>query len=144
MIKTLEWTDAGVSFIDQTKLPTQEIYVLCKTYQEVAEAIRGMIVRGAPAIGVAAAMGLAASLLRVAHLPRERFLQVLDASADELVRARPTAVNLAWAVQRMRAAAAGAAESTAAVFEALHAEAEAIRVEDETMCRAMGSKPRDR
>jgi len=59
MIKTLEWTDAGVRFIDQTKLPTEETYVTCKTYQAVANAIRTMIVRGAPAIGVAAAMGIA-------------------------------------------------------------------------------------
>ena len=59
MIKTLEWTDAGVRFIDQTKLPTEETYVTCKTYEEVADAIRTMIVRGAPAIGVTAAMGVA-------------------------------------------------------------------------------------
>ena len=59
MIKTLEWTDAGVRFIDQTKLPTEETYVTCKTYEEVADAIRTMVVRGAPAIGVAAAMGVA-------------------------------------------------------------------------------------
>ena len=59
MVDTLEWTDAGVRFIDQTKLPTEEVYVTCTTYQEVADAIRTMIVRGAPAIGVAAAMGIA-------------------------------------------------------------------------------------
>src|SRR5664279_53371 len=59
MIKTVEWTDAGVRFIDQTKLPTEETYVTCKTYEEVADAIRTMIVRGAPAIGVTAAMGVA-------------------------------------------------------------------------------------
>ena len=59
MVKTLEWTDAGVRFMDQTKLPTEETYVTCRTYQEVAEAIRSMVVRGAPAIGVAAAMGIA-------------------------------------------------------------------------------------
>src|SRR5271165_344361 len=59
MIKTLEWTDAGVRFIDQTKLPTEETYVTCKSYEQVADAIRTMIVRGAPAIGVAAAMGIA-------------------------------------------------------------------------------------
>ena len=59
MIKTLEWTDAGVRFIDQTKLPTEETYVTCKNYEEVADAIRTMIVRGAPAIGVTAAMGVA-------------------------------------------------------------------------------------
>ena len=59
MIKTLEWTEAGVRFIDQTKLPTEEIYVTCSNYEQVADAIRTMIVRGAPAIGVAAAMGVA-------------------------------------------------------------------------------------
>ena len=59
MIKTLEWTPEGVRFIDQTKLPTEEVYVTCRNYQEVARAIRDMIVRGAPAIGVAAAMGIA-------------------------------------------------------------------------------------
>ena len=59
MIQTLEWTDSGVRFIDQTKLPTEETYVTCKTYTKVADAIRTMVVRGAPAIGVAAAMGIA-------------------------------------------------------------------------------------
>jgi len=59
LIQTLEWTDSGVRFLDQTKLPTEETYVTCKTYQQVADAIRNMVVRGAPAIGVAAAMGIA-------------------------------------------------------------------------------------
>src|SRR5258708_7305150 len=59
MIQTLEWTEQGVRFIDQTKLPTEESYLTCKTHQEVADAIRSMVVRGAPAIGVAAAMGIA-------------------------------------------------------------------------------------
>ena len=59
MFKTIEWTDDGVRMIDQTKLPTSEVYVTCRTYQEVAEAIRSMVIRGAPAIGVAAAMGIA-------------------------------------------------------------------------------------
>ena len=59
MIKSLEWTNVGIRFIDQTRLPTEEIYVTCTTYQEVATAIRDMVVRGAPAIGVAAAMGIA-------------------------------------------------------------------------------------
>ena len=59
MIQTLEWTDKGVRFIDQTKLPTEEVYVTCKTHEQVADVIRNMVVRGAPAIGVAAAMGVA-------------------------------------------------------------------------------------
>ena len=66
MIKTVEWTDSGVRFIDQTKLPTEETYVTCKTYEEVADAIRTMIVRGAPAIGVTAAHGRRARRARFA------------------------------------------------------------------------------
>ena len=140
-VRALEWAPSGaLRILDQTRLPNEERWLELDRVESVVEAIRMLRVRGAPAIGVAAAMGLAASLLRVAHLPRERFLQVLAASADELARARPTAVNLAWAVNRMRAAAAACTgESTAAVYEALHAEAEAIRLEDEAMCRAMGT-----
>jgi methylthioribose-1-phosphate isomerase len=138
-IRAIDWAPSGaLRVLDQTRLPTEERWIELDRVEAVVEAIRMLRVRGAPAIGVAAAMGLAASLLRIAHLPRERFMQVLDASADELIRARPTAANLAWAVQRMRAAAAAATDSTAAVFEALHAEAESIRLEDEAMCRAMG------
>ena len=139
-VRAVEWAPSGaLRILDQTRLPLEVRWLELDRIEAVVEAIRMLRVRGAPAIGVAAAMGLAASLLRVAHLPRERFLQVLDAGADELVRARPTAVNLAWAVARVRQAAHGAGDAaTAAVFEALHAEAEAIRVEDEAMCRAMG------
>src|SRR5438270_2613823 len=102
MIKTLEWTDAGVRFIDQTKLPTEEVYVTCKTYQEVATAITTMVVRGAPAIGVAAAMGVAlgahdAQANTVAEL-RMQFEKICDA----LAATRPTAVNLFWAIRRMK------------------------------------------
>src|SRR5207248_11519275 len=102
MIKTLEWTDSGVRFIDQTKLPTEEVYVTCRTYQEVATAISTMIVRGAPAIGVAAAMGVAlgtrdAQANTVTEL-RARFENICDA----LAATRPTAVNLFWAIRRMK------------------------------------------
>jgi methylthioribose-1-phosphate isomerase len=140
-LRALEWAPSGaLRILDQTRLPLEERWIELDRVEAVVEAIRMLRVRGAPAIGVAAAMGLAASLLRVAHLPRERFLQVVDASADELIRARPTAVNLAWAIGRMRVAAAGADGTTAAVFEALHAEADAIRLEDEAMCRAIGEQ----
>ncbi|MGA9568219.1 MAG: S-methyl-5-thioribose-1-phosphate isomerase [Candidatus Korobacteraceae bacterium] len=102
MIKTLEWTNAGVRFIDQTKLPTEETYVTCKNYEEVADAIRTMIVRGAPAIGVAAAMGVALGTLQsraqtLADLERE-----FDTICNTLAGTRPTAVNLFWAIRRMR------------------------------------------
>jgi methylthioribose-1-phosphate isomerase len=101
MIQTLEWTENGVRFIDQTKLPTEETYVTCKTHHEVADVIRTMVVRGAPAIGVAAAMGIALGAKNsqaetVADLERE-----LDQICEVLGKTRPTAVNLFWAIRRM-------------------------------------------
>lgn len=102
MIQTLEWTDNGVRFIDQTKLPTEETYVTCNNYEQVADAIRTMIVRGAPAIGVAAAMGIALGVRdskaeNVGELKRE-----LDQICDVIGKTRPTAVNLFWAIERMK------------------------------------------
>src|SRR5512146_2373870 len=102
MIQTLEWTDQGVRFIDQTKLPTEEIYVNCTTYQEVADVIRNMVVRGAPAIGVSAAMGIALGVKNskaenVADLKRD-----FDQICDVIGKTRPTAVNLFWAIKRMK------------------------------------------
>ena len=98
MIKTLEWTDAGVRFIDQTKLPTEETYVTCKTYQAVANAIRTMIVRGAPAIGVAAAMGVA---IGVAQADPTDLDSQFEKICAELASTRPTAVNLFWGIERI-------------------------------------------
>jgi len=102
MIKTLEWTNAGVRFIDQTKLPTEEVYVTCKNYEEVAEAIRTMIVRGAPAIGVAAAMGVALGAQQSQATTMPEFEREFDAICNVLAGTRPTAVNLFWAIRRMR------------------------------------------
>src|SRR5450432_2555498 len=101
MIQTLEWTDRGVRFIDQTKLPTEETYVNCTTYLEVADVIRNMVVRGAPAIGVAAAMGIALGVQKskaedVGDLKRE-----FDEICKVIGETRPTAVNLFWAIRRM-------------------------------------------
>src|SRR5271166_2390005 len=102
MIKTLEWTDAGVRFIDQTKLPTEETYVTCESYEEVAAAIRTMIVRGAPAIGVAAAMGVALGI-RDSQAANYTELQIdFRHISDVLAATRPTAVNLFWGIRRMR------------------------------------------
>src|SRR5579884_998560 len=97
MIRTLTWTPEGVSFIDQTKLPTEEVYVLCRTYEEVAAAIKTMVVRGAPAIGVAAVSE-----------EMERVSRVITAT-------RPTAVNLFWAAERMRRVFDDSARSGASV-----------------------------
>ncbi len=102
MIKTLEWTDAGVRFLDQTKLPTEEVYVTCKNYEEVAEAIRSMIVRGAPAIGVAAAMGVALGASRSQAQTLPEFEGEFETICNVLAGTRPTAVNLFWAIARMR------------------------------------------
>jgi methylthioribose-1-phosphate isomerase len=102
MIQTLEWTNDGVRFIDQTKLPTEEIYVTCETYERVADAIQTMIVRGAPAIGVAAAMGIALGIRdSKAENPAE-LKQDLDRICDVIGKTRPTAVNLFWAIRRMK------------------------------------------
>jgi len=102
LIQTLEWTDKGVRFIDQTKLPTEEIYVTCTTYQQVADVIRNMVVRGAPAIGVAAGMGIA---LGLKHSKAET-VGDLKKDFDQICKAigetRPTAVNLFWAIRRMQ------------------------------------------
>lgn len=101
MIQTLEWTKSGVRFIDQTKLPNEETYVTCTTHQQVADVIRNMVVRGAPAIGVAAAMGIAVG---VSNSKADNF-SVLQNEFDDICKligeTRPTAVNLFWAIRRM-------------------------------------------
>jgi len=102
VIETLKWTESGVLFIDQTKLPVEEVWLNCATYEEVANAIRTMIVRGAPAIGVAAAMGIAlgARDLNVTSISefRNGFGQICRLMGET----RPTAVNLFWAIRRMQ------------------------------------------
>src|SRR5258708_10597439 len=101
MVQTLEWTSEGVRFIDQTRLPTEESYVVCRTHQEVAEAIRTMVVRGAPAIGVAAAMGIALGV-RNSHAKTAAELRPeFDRICEALRATRPTAGNLFWAIERM-------------------------------------------
>ena len=101
MIQTLEWTKSGVVFIDQTKLPTEEVYVTCGTHQEVADAIRNMIVRGAPAIGVAAAMGIALGVQKSKAKNLGDLQKEFSAICENMGQTRPTAVNLFWAIRRM-------------------------------------------
>ncbi|HET7752482.1 MAG TPA: S-methyl-5-thioribose-1-phosphate isomerase [Anaeromyxobacteraceae bacterium] len=116
----------GVRLLDQRRLPHEEIWLTLGTSDEVADAIRTLTVRGAPAIGVAAAYGLAAEALRGVTG------EALAAAADRMARARPTAVNLAWAVKRIAQRFAGGPE-------AVLAEAHAIRDEDEASCRRIGA-----
>lgn len=99
---TIEWTDEAVVMIDQRRLPVREIYVKCRTYQEVAEAIKEMIIRGAPAIGVAAAMGIALGAQGIKVAGFEEFYREYEKICDLLAATRPTAVNLFWAVDRMK------------------------------------------
>ena len=139
MIQTLEWTDQGVRFIDQTKLPTEETYVTCKTYEQVADAIRTMVVRGAPAIGVAAAMGIALAVKNskaetVGELKRE-----LDQICDVIGKTRPTAVNLFWAIGRMQEKFERLRiRPIAQIKEALVEEAQRMHAEDIAANQAMG------
>ena len=99
MVETIQWTDAGVVMIDQTRLPQVEAYIACTRYEEVAEAIRSMVIRGAPAIGVAAAMGVALGLLRADEFRLDQDFAQICAT---LAATRPTAVNLFWAIDRMK------------------------------------------
>src|SRR5579863_8169846 len=93
MVETIQWTDAGVVMIDQRRLPREQIFVTCRSYLEVAEAIRTMVIRGAPAIGVAAAMGVALGVAEGADF---------ETVCAELASTRPTAVNLFWGIERMK------------------------------------------
>ena len=139
MIKTLEWTDAGVRFIDQTKLPTEETYVTCKNYEEVADAIRTMIVRGAPAIGVAAAMGVALGTLQSTAKTLPELEREFDTICNVLAGTRPTAVNLFWAIRRMRDKFEQLrSQPVATIQRELVAEAQIMLVEDIAANEAMG------
>jgi len=139
IIKTLEWTDAGVRFIDQTKLPTEEVYVTCTSYQEVANAIKTMVVRGAPALGVTAGMGVALGV-------RESKAQTIDELTPEfeeicrvLAATRPTAVNLFWGIRRMQEKFARLrGMPVAEIKQELIAEAQRMHLEDIAANEAMG------
>jgi len=139
MIKTLEWTDDGVRFIDQTKLPTEEVYVTCKDYEEVATAIRDMIVRGAPAIGVAAAMGIA---LGVRDAEGDHFAELrrqFDQICDTMGETRPTAVNLFWAIRRMQEKFEEVSElPVTQIKQTMITEAQRMYLEDIAANEAMG------
>jgi methylthioribose-1-phosphate isomerase len=102
MFRTVEWTDAGVVLLDQRKLPTEELYPVFRTYQEVAQAIKEMVVRGAPAIGVTAAMGVALGAKRIETSDLAEFEREFLSICDVLSATRPTAVNLFWAIERMK------------------------------------------
>ncbi|HEX8776109.1 MAG TPA: S-methyl-5-thioribose-1-phosphate isomerase [Pyrinomonadaceae bacterium] len=141
MIKTVEWTDEGVRMIDQRILPTEEKYLMLRSYEEVAEAIKKMAVRGAPAIGVSAAMGLALGAKQSVGTSVADLEFDFDYMCEVMSKTRPTAVNLFWAIERMRAAFDRARAQTGDVEEIkgmLVEEAKAVYKEDLESNRSMG------
>lgn len=141
MIPTLTWTPEGVRFIDQTKLPLEESYVLATTYEQVADVITTMVVRGAPAIGVTAAYGVALGALRSKASNTEDFAPEFDKVCARLTATRPTAVNLFWAIDRMQNLFAKLRSSGASISEVgaeFLAEAHAMYGEDIAACKSMG------
>ncbi|HEY3158506.1 MAG TPA: S-methyl-5-thioribose-1-phosphate isomerase [Vicinamibacterales bacterium] len=142
MLPTIEWRDDSVVMIDQRKLPASEIYVSCKTAQEVAKAIKTMVIRGAPAIGVAAAMGIALGMRRSKATGTKQFAVEFQKLCDLMAATRPTAVNLFWAIERMKRVFAEAAQGGCSVEEIkqrLEAEARRIHDEDVESCRTIGA-----
>src|SRR4029079_6664420 len=167
MLPTIAREDDVVVMIDQRKLPREEVYVRCKTAVEVARAIKTMVIRGAPAIGVAAAMGIALGMRQSSATGTQKFAAEFHDACEAEVRerqssaagpqkfaaefqkacelmagTRPTAVNLFWAIERMRrtfAAAAQAGESVDQIKDRLDAEAQTIHDEDVASCRALGA-----
>jgi methylthioribose-1-phosphate isomerase len=137
--RTIEWRDNKVVMIDQTRLPGEEVYNEYGDFQSVAAAIRGMVIRGAPAIGVAAAMGIALGSRDIIADTYESFSRQLANVCDLMARTRPTAVNLFWAIERMkRVAEANRDKDLAAIREILKEEAIRIEMEDLAICRAIG------
>jgi len=141
MLPTIAWEDGEVVMIDQRKLPSREVYVRCRTGRDVAKAIRTMVIRGAPAIGVAAAMGVALELRRSTATGTTQLATEFYRTCDLLAATRPTAVNLFWAIERMKRVFAGAmraGQSTDELTATIIAEAARVHDEDVASCRALG------
>jgi methylthioribose-1-phosphate isomerase len=141
MLPTIEWQSDAVVMVDQRKLPGQEIYLRCRTAPEVARAIKTMVIRGAPAIGVAAAMGIALGMQRSKVQGTRQYAVEFNRICDLMAGTRPTAVNLFWAIDRMKrvlAEGVQAGESVAELTARLVREAQLIHDEDVASCQAMG------
>lgn len=136
--RTVKWADREVILIDQTKLPTRLHYVKCKTPLQVADAIRHMVVRGAPAIGVAAAMGLALAAHNSKSNERRKLMAELEEAGRILASTRPTAVNLTWAIRRVLDSAKKAEGGRERIVETVVKEAVRMADEDVEHNRALG------
>jgi methylthioribose-1-phosphate isomerase len=142
MLPTIARENDTVVMIDQRKLPVEEVYVRCTTAPEVARAIKTMVIRGAPAIGVAAAMGIAIGMRASGATGTQKFAAQFYRICELMAATRPTAVNLFWAIERMKlsfAAAAEAGESVDQIKDRLDRESQAIHDEDVASCRAIGA-----
>jgi methylthioribose-1-phosphate isomerase len=142
MIPTLEWLPTGVNFLDQTKLPLEETYVLATDYKQVATVIRDMIVRGAPAIGVSAAMGMAIGIERSRATTLQALTEEVAVIAKTLAETRPTAVNLFWGIDEIRNLYNILAAKNTPIPEiksAVVAKARRMYDEDIAACRQMGA-----
>ena len=141
MLPTVAWDGDNIVMVDQRKLPVSEIYVTCKTVNDVAKAIKTMVIRGAPAIGVSAAMGVALGAARSKASGTKQFTTEFQRNCDLLAATRPTAVNLFWAIERMKqsfAEGAQAGESVEQLKARLRATADRIHDDDVASCRAIG------
>ena len=142
MLPTIALEDDCVVMVDQRKLPAAEVYVRCRTALEVAKAIKTMVIRGAPAIGVAAAMGIALGMEKSKATGTKQFAVEFQKTCDLMAGTRPTAVNLFWAIERMKrtfSEGALAGESVDQLKTRLRLEAGRIHDEDVMSCRAIGS-----
>jgi len=141
MLPTIAWDGDSIVMVDQRKLPVTETYVTCRTVTEVARAIRTMVIRGAPAIGVCAAMGLALQASRSTATGTRQFATEFQKACDLLAATRPTAVNLFWAIDQMKQALAQgvqAGESVDQLRTRLRLTADRLHDEDVESCRAIG------
>jgi methylthioribose-1-phosphate isomerase len=139
MVPTVEWKDDTIRLLDQSRLPGAVEFLTCRTYQDVAAAIRQLKVRGAPAIGVTAALGIALGAQSVGATDYASFAKALRAVCDELAATRPTAVNLFWAIERMKQRLESLHDQPVSLIKpALLAEAQAILDEDVVLCKNMG------
>ena len=142
MLPTIAWQGDDIVMVDQRKLPADEIYVTCKNVNDVAKAIKNMVIRGAPAIGVCAAMGLALGAARSKATGTKQFTTEFQKNCEQLGETRPTAVNLFWAIERMKRAfsdGALAGESVDDLKARLRKEADRIHDDDVASCRAIGA-----
>src|SRR5262245_15263026 len=140
IVQSVRWSDDGraVRILDQRDLPGREVWRELTTVDDVCAAIQSLAVRGAPAIGIAGAMGLVVAMRENQHMPQAEFVARCRAVADTIRATRRTAVNLAWALDRMLAVADRNGGSSEQIADDLRAEATAILEEDRAMCRAIG------